>query len=494
MTRLFAARLFAGCLAGLLAAGAAEAKDTITLGMQLEPPGLDPTGGAAAAIREIVYANLFESLTRIDAHGAVVPGLAERWDISPDGTRYTFHLRTGVKFHDGAAFDCAVVKFSYERATAPDSTNAQKPLFAPIASTECPDPATAVVTLKRPAANFLFDMGWADAAMIAPGSAATNKTKPVGTGPFRFRRWVQGDRVELERNPDYWGDKPKLAAVTFRFMSDPSAATASMLSGDLDAYSNFPAPEALDQVRADPRLVVKIGTTEGKVLLSLNEARHPFDDVRVRRALAMAIDRGQLADGAMSGFGTPIGSHYVPTDPGYVDLTGAYPYDPAKAKALLAEAGVAPGTAMTIMLPPPAYARRGGEIIAAMLQQVGINAKLVPIEWAQWLDQVFKRTDYDMTIIAHVEPRDLDIYARDTYYFNYKSPAYRATYEKYLEAVDPTVQAGLLGQLQRQLSADEPNVFLLAFPKLGVWNAKLRGLWENSPIPANDVTGVSWID
>ncbi len=477
-----------------LLAGAAQAKDTLSVGMQLEPPGLDPTAGAAAAIREIVYSNLFESLTRIDAAGEVKPGLAASWTISKDGLVYTFKLRSGVAFHDGAKFDCSVVKFSYERALAPDSTNAQKPLFAPIEKTECPDASTAVVTLKRPAANFLFDMGWGDAAMISPASAATNKTKPVGTGPFRFKRWVQGDRVELERNPDYWGDKPKLASVTFRFIADPSAATAAMLSGDLDAFSNFPAPEALDQVKADPRFVVKVGTTEGKVLLALNEAKKPFSDERFRRALAYAIDRKPLIDGVMSGYGAPIGSHYIPGDPGYVDLVDAYPYDPAKAKALLAEAGVAPGTTFTIALPPPPYARRGGEVIAAMLQQVGLNVKLQPIEWAQWLDQVFKRSDYDMTMIAHVEPRDLDIYARDTYYFNYHSDAYRSLYQQYLIATDLPTQQKLLGDLQRLLSKDEPNVFLFAAPKLGVWNAKLRGLWENSPIPSNDVTGVSWAE
>jgi peptide/nickel transport system substrate-binding protein len=182
----------------------------------------------------------------------------------------------------------------------------------------------------------------------------------------------------------------------------------------------------------------------------------------------------------------------VPTDPGYVDLTGVYPYDPARAKALLAEAGVKPGTTITIKLPPPAYARRGGEVIAAYLEQVGIVARLVPVEWAQWLDTVFRQSDFDATVISHTEARDLDIYARDTYYFNYRSDDYRALYDEYQAAVDPQRQLDLLGQLQRKLAADEPNVFLFALAKVGVWNADLRGLWQNSPIPANDVTGVSW--
>ena len=491
MTRLLAVALAGTLLAGV---GAAHAKDTLTVGMVLEPPGLDPTAGAASAIREVTYANLYEGLTRINAKGEVEPGLAESWTISPDGLIYTFKLIHGVKFHDGEAFDCSVVKFSYDRAVAPDSVNAQKQLFEPIAGTDCPDAATAVVKLKRPTALFLFDMGWGDAVMVAPKSAATNKTHPVGTGPFRFKQWVQGDRVEFERNPDYWGSQPKLSAVTFKFVSDPSAATAAVLAGDIDAFPLFPAPEAIDQFKNNPKFAVHIGTTEGKTIVALNNARKPFSDVRVRRALIMGIDRKLLIEGSQSGFGAPIGSHYVPNDPGYIDLVGQYPYDPVKAKALLAEAGVKPGTEITFMLPPPTYARRGGEVIAAMLDQIGIKAKLVPIEWGQWLDQVFTRTDYDATIISHTEARDLDIYAREKYYFNYSSPEYKALYKKFVETTDSKAQIELIGELQKKLAEDEPNLFLFALAKVGVSNAKVRGLWDNDPIPANDVTGVSWAE
>jgi len=472
-------------------ASAAE-KDTLVLGMVLEPPHLDPTAGAAAAIREVGYANLFEGLTRLDRTGAVKPALAQSWKISPDGLTYVFQLRTGVKFHDGTPFDCAIVKFSYERAVAEGSVNAQKGLFEPIAKTECPDPLTAVVTLKRPASNLLFNLAWGDAVMVAPSSSATNKANPIGTGPFKFVRWLKGDRVELARSDSYWGTPVTLKSVTFRFISDPSAAVAALAAGDVDAFPNFPAPEALAQFKSDKRFTVEIGVTEGKTILALNNARKPFDDIRVRRAIAHAIDRRALIDGAMSGFGVPIGSHFTPNDSGYVDLTATYPYDPAKAKALLAEAGLAKGLRATIRLPPPIYARRGGEVIAAQLDAVGIKAELVPIEWAQWLEQVFKQSDFDMTIISHTEPMDLDIYARDKYYFNYHSDAYRALYQQYLETADPIAQRDRLRRLQRQLAEDEPNVFLFALAKVGVWDARLKGLWENSPIPANDVTEVTW--
>ena len=494
MTRLLAVALAGSLLAGFATMSTAQAKDTITVGMVLEPPGLDPTAGAASAIREVTYGNIYEGLTRITAKGEVKPALAESWSISKDGLTYTFTLIDGVKFHDGTKFDCSIVKFSYERAMAPDSVNAQKQLFEPIASIACPSENTAVVTLKRPTSLFLFDMGWGDAVMVSPKSVATNATDPVGTGPFKFKQWVKGDRVELERFHDYWGSRPQLSAVTFKFISDPSAATAAVLAGDIDAFPLFPAPEALDQFKADPKFTVHVGTTEGKTILALNNAKKPFDDIRVRRALAFAIDRKAVIDGAQSGYGAPIGSHYTPGDPGYVDLTGTYPYDPAKAKALLKEAGIKPGFEMTFLLPPPPYARHGGEVIAAMLEQVGIKAKLVPIEWGQWLDQVFKRTDYEATIISHTEARDLDIYARDKYYFNYNSPEYKALYKQFVEAVDPKAQMDLVGQLQKKLAEDEPNVFMFALAKVGVANAKLRGLWDNDPVPANDMAGVSWAE
>ena len=506
MTRLLAVALCAACAANAVHAASAQvaasqavpapsrARDTLSLGMVLEPPSLDPTSGAASAIREVTYQNVFEGLTRIDSKGEVQPDLAESWTVSKDGLVYTFRLIAGVKFHDGKPFDCSVVKFSWERAMAPDSTNAQKGLFEPISKIECPDSGTVVVTLKQPSAQFLFGMGWGDAVMVHPDTAAGNTTHPVGTGPFRFAEWVPGDHVTLTRNPDYWGSQPKLASVTFRFLADPSAAASAMLSGDLDAFSNFPAPELLDRLKADPRFTVKIGTTEGKTILALNNATKPLDDVRVRRALAHAIDRAGLIEAVEDGLGAPIGSHYVPGDPGYVDLTQSTPFDVAKARALLAEAGVKPGTTLTIHLPPPPYARRGGEVIAAMLDQVGIKTRLVPIEWAQWIDQVFLKGAFEATLISHTEARDLDIYARDSYYFHYKNPDYKALYGEYLAATDPAKQVDLLQKLQRKLAEDVPNVFLFALPKVGVWNAKLKGLWENDPVPANDLSRVSWAD
>jgi peptide/nickel transport system substrate-binding protein len=482
-------------LAAGLAAVAGQvlaAKDSLVLGMVLEPPHLDPTAGAAAAIDEVVYANVFEGLTRIDRNGVVKPALAESWSVSDDGLTYTFTLRSGVAFHDGSAFDSADVKFSLERAMAEDSTNAQKGLFEPIAKVETPDPRTVVVTLARPTGNFLFNLGWGDAVIIAPESAADNKSKPVGTGPFVFQRWVKGDRVELARNESYWGSPVKLSRATIKIIPDPAAATAAVMAGDVDAFANFPAPEAMAQFEADARFEVVIGSTEGETILAMNNTRPPLDDIRVRRAIAHAVDRKAVIDGAMFGYGTPIGSHFAPHHPAYVDLTGRYPYDPAKAKVLLAEAGHGDGLKLTLKLPPPSYARRGGEIIAAQLAQVGIEAEIIPVEWAQWLEQVFRGTDYDLTIVSHTEPMDIGIYARDTYYFNYKSAAFREVIAKLNAAVEEKARYALMAEAQKTIAEDSVNAFLFQLAKHGVWNAKVQGLWQNSPVQANDLTEVYW--
>ncbi len=480
-----------GLTLGMAGLAHAKAKDSITVGMVLEPPILDPTAGPAAAIKEVTYGNIFQGLVRIDRRGNTRPDLASSWTVSPDGLTYTFTLNKGVTFSDGEKFDCGTVKFSLTRAVAKDSTNPEKIAYEPIGSVSCSAPLTAVLHMKRPDGGLLFALGFGEASMVAPKTAATNKIHPVGTGPFILKTWIKGDRVVMVRNPRYWGKAPALKQVTFRFISDPTAATTAMMAGDIDAFPLFPAPEALPQIEKSGKFDVVIGTTEGKTIMALNNARKPFNDVRVRRALAYAIDRNALIT-ALGGYGKPIGSHYIPGDPGYVDLTGTYPYNPAMAKKLLAEAGVKPGTRFTITLPPPPYARRGGEVIAAMLQQVGLNARLVPVEWAQWLDKVYKKSDFDATIISHVEPRDLDIYARKHYYFNFHSAAYQALFAKYDRTVNPVQHLKLAGDLQRLLAKDEPNVFLFALPKVGVWKKGLRGLWPNDPIFANPMGGVSW--
>lgn len=475
-------------LAQALSGGAqAQSKNTITLGLTLEPPHLDPTAGAAAAIDEIVYANVFEGLTRIDQNGVVQPQLATEWSVSDDGLAYTFKLRPNARFHDGTALDASDVVFSLDRARGPDSVNAQKPLFAAIDKVEAVDPRTVRITLSRPEGSLLFNLGWGDAVIVGPESADTNKSKPIGSGPFKFDRWVKGDRIELSAVDA----KTALQKVIFKIIPDPSSQVAALKAGDIDAMPNLNAPEAVLAFQADADFEVAIGSTEGETILSINNTKPPFDDVRVRRAIAHTIDRKAIIDGAMFGFGTPIGSHFAPHHPAYVDLTGIYPYNPAKSRALLKEAGVE-NLKLTLKLPPPTYARRGGEIVAAQLKEAGIEVEIIPVEWAQWLEQVFRGNDFDLTIVSHTEPQDIGIYAREKYYFNYQSPAFKAVIADLTRSSDPAERNKLLGKAQRIIADDAVNAYMFQLAKLGVWRKGLKGLWRNSPVQANDVTGVRW--
>jgi peptide/nickel transport system substrate-binding protein len=482
--------------AGLvLAAGTALAqRSDIVVGMQLEPPHLDPTAGAAAAIDEVVYANVFEGLTRFAPDGSILPALAESWEIAPDGLSWVFHLHPDVTFHDGTPMTAEDVVFSFDRAMAPDSTNAQKQLFDGINEVTAIDDTTVEIGLDAPKGSLLFNLAWGDAVIVSPATADGNKSNPVGTGPFKFSRWVQGDRVELVRNPDYWGEPAKLDKVTFKFISDPTAAFAAMMAGDIDAFPVFPAPENLAQFEADPRFSVIVGSTEGETVLAMNNAREPFDDIRVREAVAHAIDRQAIIDGAMFGYGTPIGSHFAPHHPAYEDLTALSAYDPEKSRALLKEAGHESGFRTTLTLPPPPYARRGGEIVAAQLRAVGIDAQITNVEWAQWLEQVFTNKDFDLTIVSHTEPMDIGIYARPDYYFGYDDPVMRALMKGVDATADPAEQAEILKAAQERIAERFVNVYLFQLAKTGVADARIKGLWENAPTQANDMTGVYWAE
>jgi peptide/nickel transport system substrate-binding protein len=493
-----AGRLAALALACLLlapppAAVAAGAGGTITLGLPLEPPNLDPTATSAEATQDVVYANVYEGLTRIAEDGRVRPALATRWEVDADGLRYRFFLRPGVRFHDGAPFSAADVRDSLDRARAADSTNPLRDLLANVRAVRIVDELTVDVELARPVADLLTYLGWGNLVILSRASAARAASAPVGTGPFRFIAWRKGDALVLERFAGYWGTPARLERVTFRIVPDASSARAALLAGDVDGYPNFPAPENVAALARDARFVVEVGSTEGETLLAINNARPPFTDLRVRRALAHAVDRRAIIAGAMSGYGQPIGSHFPPHDAAYVDLTGRYPFDPAAARALLREAGYPNGFAVTLRLPPPYYARHSGEIIAAELAAVGIRVRIENVEWAQWLEQVFKNRDFDLTVVSHTEPMDYDIYARPGYYFGYHSASYDARLELLSRTRDEPARRRLLGDLQRQLADDCVNVFLFELPKLGVWRRDLHGLWREAPVQGVDVTA-AWLE
>jgi peptide/nickel transport system substrate-binding protein len=207
----------------------------------------------------------------------------------------------------------------------------------------------------------------------------------------------------------------------------------------------------------------------------------------------MTIDRKAVIQGAADGYGVPIGAHYVPGAPGYVDVTGVNPYDPARAQELLRQAGVVTPLEISLILPPPAYARQGGEVIAAQLAKIGVTVKIQNVEWANWLSDVYGNKNFSLTMIAHAEPFDLGNFARPGYYWNYESPKFNDLYDKYKNAPRAADRAKLVGAIQHLLAEDCVHAFLYQPQWITVANKNVRGLWKDMPLFVNDLSSLSWV-
>ncbi len=474
-----------------LGAHAQRAKTAVVLGMTLEPVGLDPTAAAASSIAEVTLYNVYETLTKINADGSVTPLLAEGWEVSPDLKTTTWRLKKGVTFQNGEPFDAQAVKFSFERAAGDKSTNKDKRTFQNL-TVQVVDPHTVVLLHKEIDPDIPFLLGQATAIIVEPKSADTNTTKPVGTGPYRLEAFNRGASLVLVAWEGYRTPAAaRIRRATFRFISDPAAQAAALLSGDVDAFARF-APRGVPQFKANPRFQVLVGGSRAKTIVAINHRRKPLDDLRVRRAILAAIDRRAMVEGAADGYGVPIGSHYVPGAPGYVDTTGINAFDLAKAKALLAEAGVKTPLELAVTLPPTPYARQGGEVLAAQLAKVGIVCKLQNVEWAQWLSGTYGNKQYDLSIISHVEPFDLGNYAKPDYYWGYQNKAFDALYDRIRTAPVAADRLRLLGDAQRLLATDAANGFLYQPQWVTVANKNLKGLWKDMPIFVNELAALQW--
>ena len=414
--------------------------------------------------------------------------------VSADGLTYTFHLRQGVTFHNAQMFTAEVAKWNLERAMDEKTVNPHPEYFRVIDKIDTPDEGTLILTLKDVDALFIAHMAEGDAVMLPMVGYKGAKSTPVGTGPFRFVKWVRGDRVEMARFDGYWNPElPYLDKVTFKFIGDASAQLAALKAGDIDVIGYIAAPESVIALEKDKRFKVYNGTSTGEVIMSTNNKAAPFDNKKVRQAMAYAIDRQAVVELVMFGYGTPIGSHWSPSTPYYVDLTQKFAYNPEKAKALLAEAGYPNGFDATIKLPAIySYSKRAGEVIADMLSQVNIRLEIEIVEWGQWIERIFKKREYQLTMIGHVEAWDIGIYANPDYYFQYDSQEFRDAYAKALKAPSEEEKAKWFGKCQEIIAEDAVNGFLFSASGLPAMKAEVMGWWENYPTIALDCTQV-WL-
>lgn len=424
------------------------------------PAGLDFTTTAGAAAPQALMGNVYETLVRIDDSGQPQPFLAESWDETASGTEYTFHLRGDVTFSNGKPFTAQDAAFSI-LYTRDSWTNGLKSHMAPVANAEAVDDHTLRVTLSRPSSSWLWSMGTLTGAMMTAESIPRLASDPLGTGPYTVRAFTPGEAVTFAARGEYWGDSASHDAV-IRYFSDAVTAVNALRAGDVDVVWSMQAPELLPTLGSD--IGVEVGTTNSEVLFSMNNRTAPFDDPAVRHAAAYAIDRHALNDVVYNGMATDTGGAPVPpSDPWY---TGEdyYPYDPDRARALLA--GRQPE--VTITVPNLTYATTASELIFSQLRDVGFRVTLETVEFpAVWLSKVLKGHDYQASLVAHVEPRDIPtLFGNPDYYLGYDSARTR----ELLAAAEAGDQAGnmraavdqLMGDGAALTLANAPNIVLLA--------------------------------
>jgi peptide/nickel transport system substrate-binding protein/oligopeptide transport system substrate-binding protein len=362
---------------------------------ETDPRSIDPSLSTDVPTgRAVGY--LFDGLTAFDPAANVHPALAERWDVSPDGRIYTFHLRQGVKFHDGTPFVARHVLSSWLRVLDPKAKSGRgEPLYPIVGAKEYAqgtgrklagvvvrDDSTVVVTLKEPNAIFPKLLAMPVGAIVPENAGPDLSDHPIGTGPWKFVEWKHDDYLLFARNPDYWGGAPKAESLRARIIAEPSTAVAEFESGNVSIL-RVPPSEARDWTENDARKpLLKSVAALQFVYVAMNVTREPLTDRRVRQAINYAVDVPRIVERLVGGRGTPAAGVVPPSLPGYDSTRKPYHYDPAKAKQLLAEAGHANGIDVDLWVSTnPTYVRVA-ETMQAYFAQVGIRARIVQREAA----------------------------------------------------------------------------------------------------------------
>ena len=460
--------------------GSGGSDETVRIGLVAEPASLDFTTTDGAAIPQLLLDNVYETLVRVDVEtGEIVPALAQEWEVGEDRLTYTFTLKDGVTFSDGSELTAEDAKFSLERVQSDAWTTSLKAQMDVVESVEAPDDSTLVVTLARPTNSFLYSLTTRVGAIFDTEGVDDLANDPVGTGPYVFDDWQRGSLITLERNEDYHGEAPHFATVEMHYFRDPNALNNAMLTDAIDVVSTVQAPESLAEFEGGDFQIVE-GSTNGEVVLSFNNADGPFTDLRVRQAARHAIDHQSLLDTCWAGRGELIGSMVPPTDPWYEDRTGDYPFDPEGARALLQEAG-AEGEDVRLRIPTLPYAVACGTVVESMLEDAGFQVTVDELEFpSAWLETVFTSRDYDMSIVAHVEPRDLgNVFGNPDYYTAYGTDELQTLLEE-AEAGTQEEQVDKMQEAAELISTDAAADFLFLLPNLMVADPDITGLPENA--------------
>ena len=474
-------------------AGAAQAAKDLVVGVDSNLTGLDPAD-LNDNLSQSAARLMFEGLYMLDEHMKLRPQLAESYEATEDAKEFTFHLRKGVTFHDGTPFNAAAVKASFDRAGNPENHLKRQSLYVMIDHTDVVDDYTVKMVLKYPFGAFVNDIAHPGALIVSPKSVQEYGKEvtrhPSGTGPYEFVSWT-ADTLKLKKNEHYWKPGlPKLDSITYRGVPENGARIAMLQAGE--AQFIFPVPpEMIKLLDKSPTITV---FNEPSILIryvALNNMRKPFDDPRVRLALNYAIDKQAFSKVVFSGYSDPMDSPMPPLL-GWYQKQGSYPYDPAKAKALLAEAGYPNGFESTITGGVPTLAQRGMQFVQQQLAAVGVTLKIEPLEAGVLTAKMFNvQKPEDATIVMlyggwSSSTGDADWGMRPMLYTKsfppvlsnlawYSSPATDAAIEEGLATVDPAKRASAYAKAQALVWKDVPWIFLGVDHNLAAYSKSLHG-------------------
>ena len=453
----------------------------ITVGIAQDlDDSLDPHQTVAAGTREVLF-NIFEGLVKPNSDGEMIPAVAEKYELSEDGTTYTFTLRDGVKFHNGQTVTAEDVVYSINRCAAVPEGQ-EKPLvaaFSAVRSVEALDEKTVTVTIAQRDLEFISYM----TAAIIPAGYADQATAPVGTGPFRFVSRTPQENFIMERFEDYWGTPAWLDKVTYKICENADALVMNLNGSSIDLCAHLTSAQA---AQLNSNFKVLEGTMNLVQAIYLNNQAKPFDNQLVRQALCYAIDRQGIMDMVADGHGTAVGSSIYPAFTKYFlpELVDKYPHSVEKAKELLAQAGYPNGFDMTISVPNNYQPHMDtAEVVAEQLREAGIRVTIQPVEWSTWLDTIYNGRQFQATVVgvdaANMTARAMlerftSDYAKN--FINYSSPAYDALFQQAINATDEAAQTDLYKQMESMLADTAANVYIQDLSDLVAMRQDLGGL------------------
>lgn len=451
----------------------ANKADTVTIGLKLAPPSLDIRRQSGSAIEQVLIGNVYEGLVSRDSDNAVQPGLAKSWDISTDGTTYTFHLNRNMTFSNGDVLDADDVAWSINQLKEKQYYNANQ--VESLSKAEALDANTVRITLSSPDSNLLWYLTGRPGLVFDKDATYNAKTQAVGSGPYTVESFDSASKMVLKANPKYWGTahKPATQHVVIDFITDDNAAVNALKSGDVDVLS--PVNATLAKSLDTNTYHVSASDGSDKFVLAFNCANKKLADKRVRQAIRYGINHKEII-ASRGGVDTALGGPIPSVDPGYEDLTGLYPYDVAKAKNLMTQAGYSTDHPLELTLTyANTYGTELGDQLKSQLAAIGIDLNINYVEFSTWLQDVHANGDYELSLVDHAESHDFYKWTTPEYYYHYDNRNVQELYAKALAATDEKESDEYLKQAAKTVSEDAPADWLFGYRVTVAYNKGVKG-------------------